>query len=105
MRVRDFWRSALADNIFGFRFVFGMCVFWFGPLMFAAMGLMVRPRSWSMILWAAVAGLGWVGAWFVMLTRHFRSEPGKIADLTPRKGMLLPAALMVGGVVGCLLSF
>lgn len=49
--------------------------------------------------------MGWVGAWIVMLTRHFRSEPGTLVDLTPTKAMLLPAALMVGGVFGCLLSF
>ncbi|KGN39582.1 hypothetical protein [Knoellia subterranea] len=105
MRIRDFWRSAWNDNIFGFRFVVGMCGFWFGPLMFGTMGFMTRPQKWAMVAWAAVAAVGWLGAWVVMLGRHFRSAPGTHVDLTPTKPMLLPAALMVGGIVGCLLSF
>lgn len=105
MRFRDFWRNALADNIFGFRFIVGMCVFWFGPLLFAAMGLMTAPQRMSMVLWAGVAALGWIGAWVVMLMRHFRSAPGSDVDLTPSGPMTLPAALMVGGIFGCLLSF
>lgn len=105
MRFRDFWRSAWADNIFGFRFVVGMCVFWFGPLLFGAMAIMGDGTLWAMLIWAGVAAVGWLGAWAVMLTRHFRSEPGTLVDLTPTKAMLLPAALMVGGVFGCLLSF
>lgn len=103
MRFRDFWRSAASDNIFGFRFVLGMCLFWVGPLMFGAIGALAsRP---AMVLWAVVAAVGWLLAWAVMLVRHFRSMPGSRADLTPTVPMILPAALMVGGVVGCLMAF
>ena len=105
MRVRDFWRSAAADSLVGFRFVVGMCVFWVGPVLFAAIGLMSRPQRWDMVVWAAVAAAGWLGAWLVMLSRHARGGPGTRVDLTPTTPMLLPAALMVGGVVGCLLAF
>ena len=58
MRVRDFWRSAAADSLVGFRFVVGMCVFWVGPVLFAAIGLMSRPQRWDMVVWAAVAAAG-----------------------------------------------
>ena len=105
MRFRDFWRSALSDTIFGFRFIVGMCVFWFGPVMFGAMGAMGQPVIWSMVAFAAVAAVGWLWAWVVILTRHFQSSPGTVVDLTPTRPMLGAAALMVGGVVGCLLSF
>ncbi|WP_340536808.1 hypothetical protein [Nocardioides sp. GXZ039] len=105
IRVRDFWRSAHADSHAGFRFVVGMCVFWFGPLLFGAMGLMTRPQRWAIVAWAAVAALGWLAAWAVMLGRHFRARPGEVVDLTPTAPLLLPAGLMVGGIVGCLLSF
>ncbi|KGN35035.1 hypothetical protein N802_01845 [Knoellia sinensis KCTC 19936] len=105
VRIHDFWRSAWADNNLGFRFVVGMCIFWFAPLMFGAMAIMGQGTVWRILGWAAVTAVGWVGAWVVMLTRRFRSEPGTLVDLTPTKPMLIPAALMVGGVVGCLLSF
>ncbi len=103
MRFRDFWRSAAGDNIFGFRFVLGMCLFWAGPLLFAAIGLLAdRP---AMVLWAGVAALGWALAWAVMLIRHFSSIPGDRVDLTPTLPMIPAAVLMVGGTVGCLMSF
>jgi len=105
VRFRDFWRSAYSDNYFGFRFVLGMCVFWLAPLLFGAIGLMTVPQRWSMVVWAVVAGVGWLAAWAVMLGRHFRAGPGNVVDLTPTRAMLLPAVLMVGGLVGCLVSF
>lgn len=102
-RGRDFWRSAAGDNILGFRFVLGMCLFWAGPLLFAAIGVLAdRP---SMVVWAVVAEVGWALAWAVMLTLHLRSSPGDRVDLTPTVPMILPAVLMVGGTVGCLMSF
>lgn len=105
MRFRDFWRSAASDNIFGFRFVVGMCIFWLGPLLFMAIGLMTQPQRWAMVWWSVVALVGWVLAWAVMLVRHFSSMPGSRADLTPTVAMIVPSALMVGGIVGVLLAF
>ena len=103
MRFRDFWRSAASDNIFGFRFVLGMCLFWAGPLLFAAIGVLAdRP---AMVWWSVVAAVGWVLTWAVMLVRHFSSIPGDRVDLTPTVPMIVPALLMVGGTVGCLMSF
>lgn len=54
---------------------------------------------------AVTSLLGWAATWFVMLTRHLRSVPGALVDLTPTVPLLLPAALMVGGVVWSLMSF
>lgn len=40
-----------------------------------------------------------------MIRQVRRSEPATIVDVTPALPMVLPAVLMVGGVVTCLLSF
>lgn len=82
-----------------------MCVVWFGPVMFAAMGVTARPQVWALVIWSAVAAVGWVWAWVVMLGRQRAAGPGALVDLTPTRPLLLPGALMVGGMVGCLLSF
>ncbi|WP_353953161.1 hypothetical protein V6K52_06950 [Knoellia sp. S7-12] len=103
MRFRDFWRSAASDNIFGFRFVLGMCLFWAGPLLFAAIGVLADRGA--MVVWSVVAAVGWALAWAVMLIRHFNSIPGDRVNLTPTLPMIVPAVLMVGGTVGCLMSF
>lgn len=105
MRAGDFWRSAWADDHNGFAFVLGMCAFWFAPLMFGAIAVMVEPAIWPMLGGAVLAALGWVLAWVVMIRQVRRSEPATIVDVTPTLPMVLPAVLMVGGVVICLLSF
>ncbi|MBD5831241.1 hypothetical protein AWH69_07360 [Janibacter melonis] len=101
--MAGFWRSALGDDQSGFRLVVGMCLFWVGPLMFGAMGVLAgRP---GMVLWSVVAAVGWVLAWTVMIVRHRRCGPGERVDLTPTVPMILPGVLMVAGVVGALMSF
>lgn len=103
MRFKDFWRSALADNIFGVRFILGLCLFWVAPLFFLYVGLgMPRP---GMAAWGAVAAVGWLMAWAIMLTRHFRSTPGEVVDLTPTLPMILPVVLMVVGTFGAFTAF
>lgn len=105
MTARSFWRGVWADDRHGFAFVLGMCVFWFGPLLFGAIAIMVPGTIWTMLGGAVMAFVGWVLAWVVMIGRARRAAPGGDVDLTPTRPMLLPAALMVGGVVVCLLSF
>lgn len=102
MRFRDFWRSAKADNIFGFRFILGLCLFWIGPAWFVSVGLLM-PRP-AMAAWGGLAGAGWLLAWGIMIARHIRSEPGELVDLTPTVPMLLPVAMMVVGTFGALAS-
>jgi len=103
VRFGDFWRSAMADNIYGARFIMGMCLFWVFPLLLIAIGVMSRKPA--IAWWAAVAELGCVLAWAVMLTRHFRSTPGTVVDLTPTVPLIVPAVLMVAGLFASLYSF
>ncbi|WP_068258921.1 hypothetical protein [Janibacter limosus] len=83
MRTADFWKSTWYDDHNGFACVVGMCAFWIGPLMFGAMSIMV-PGT---------------------IRQVRRSEPGSLVDVTPTRSLVVPALLMVVGIVICLLSF